>query len=81
MDCSSITDFQQSTAISIAKKFRNLHIGKWPDQLIDILEKEEDFASAKTLLEEELEKIGALCIFTLKFHPELNPVESRYRLA
>ena len=28
MDCSSITDFQQSTAISIAKKFRNLHIGK-----------------------------------------------------
>ena len=27
MDCSSITDFQQSTAISIAKKFRNLHIG------------------------------------------------------
>jgi len=30
MDCSSITDFQQSTAIRIAKKFRNLHIGKWP---------------------------------------------------
>ena len=28
MDCSSITDFQQSTAICIAKKFRNLHIGK-----------------------------------------------------
>ena len=28
MDCSSITDFQQSTAISIAKKFRNLHIEK-----------------------------------------------------
>ena len=28
MDCSSITDFQQSTAIRIAKKFRNLHIGK-----------------------------------------------------
>ena len=27
MDCSSITDFQQSTAIRIAKKFRNLHIG------------------------------------------------------
>ena len=27
MDCSSITDFQQSTAICIAKKFRNLHIG------------------------------------------------------
>ena len=27
LDCSSITDFQQSTAISIAKKFRNLHIG------------------------------------------------------
>ena len=28
MDCSSITDFQQSTAIRIAKKFRNLHIGQ-----------------------------------------------------
>ena len=28
MDCSSITDFQQSTAIRIAKKFRNLLIGK-----------------------------------------------------
>ena len=27
MDCSLITDFQQSTAIRIAKKFRNLHIG------------------------------------------------------
>ena len=27
LDCSSITDFQQSTAIRIAKKFRNLHIG------------------------------------------------------
>ena len=27
MDCSSMTDFQQSTAISIAKKIRNLHIG------------------------------------------------------
>ena len=26
MDCSSITDFQQSSAIRIAKKFRNLHI-------------------------------------------------------
>ena len=30
MDCSSTTDFQQSTAISIAKKIRNLHIGKLP---------------------------------------------------
>ena len=29
MDCSSITDFQQSTAICIAKKFRNLHIENW----------------------------------------------------
>ena len=44
-----------------------------------MLEKEEDFASSKTLLEEELEKLGALCIFTPKFHPELNPIESCYR--
>ena len=32
MDCSSITDFQQSTAIRIAKKFRNLHIGQNPKE-------------------------------------------------
>ena len=37
MDCSSITDFQQSTAIRIAKKFRNLHIGKTNNN-IDIVE-------------------------------------------
>ena len=34
MDCSSITDFQQSTAIRIAKKFRNLHIGQSSAQKI-----------------------------------------------
>ena len=28
-----------------------------------MLEKEEDFSSSQTLLEEELEKLGALCIF------------------
>ena len=37
MDCSSITDFQQSTAIRIAKKFRNLHIGKRGDTTDDLL--------------------------------------------
>ena len=42
MDCSSITDFQQSTAIRIAKKFRNLHIEnhlKFPFWLFDYLPK------------------------------------------
>ena len=33
MDCSLITDFQQSTAIRIAKRFRNLHIGQVVDPL------------------------------------------------
>ena len=79
MDCSSITDFQQSTAIRIAKKFRNLHIGKRQDELVEILEGEEDFQSQKTKLEEALTKLGAFLIFTPKFHPELNPMESGYR--
>ena len=42
-----------------------------------MLEKEEDFSSLKTILEEELEKQGSHCIFTPKFHPKLNPIESR----
>ena len=44
-----------------------------------MLEKEEDFSASKSILEEELEKLGARVIFTPKFHPELNPVESCYR--
>ena len=47
--------------------------------MIALLENEEDFSSSKTILEEELEKRGAKCIFTPKFHPELNPVELCYR--
>ena len=54
-------------------------LGKRQDELIALLENEEDFSSSKTLLEEELEKRGAKCIFTPKFHPELNPVELCYR--
>ena len=53
--------------------------GKRQDELVALLEKEDDFASAKTILEEQLEKRGAKCIFTPKFHPELNPVECCYR--
>ena len=53
--------------------------GKLQDQLVEMLEKEEDFSASKTILEEEMEKLGARVIFTPKFHPELNPVESCYR--
>ena len=57
----------------------NSSLGKRQDELVSILENEEDFASSKTILEEELEKRGAKCIFTPKFHPELNPAECSYR--
>ena len=43
MDCSSITDFQQSTAIRIAKKFRNLHIGISLGQPFDYMGLLQDF--------------------------------------
>ena len=45
LDCSSITDFQQSTAIRIAKKFRNLHIG-----ILDVNCKECTYIQALTTL-------------------------------
>ena len=61
------------------KGFLCLPSGKLQDQLVEMLEKEADFSSSKTILEEELEKLGAKCIFTPKFHPELNPIESCYR--
>ena len=46
---------------------------------MELLESEEDFAATKAILEEELEKLGAKCIFTPKYHPELNPIECCYR--
>ena len=46
----------------------NSSLGKRQDELVSILENEEDFASSKTILEEELEKRGAKCIFTPKLH-------------
>ena len=49
------------------------------DDLVKILEKEEDFRASKTVLEEELEKLGARVVFGVKFHPELMAVESVYR--
>ena len=49
------------------------------DDLVKKLEKEEDFMASKTVLEEELEKLGARVVFGVKFHPELMAVESVYR--
>ena len=61
------------------KYFYNIFLGKRQDELVEILEGEEDFQSQKTKLEEALTKLGAFLIFTPKFHPELNPMESGYR--
>ena len=61
------------------KYFYNIFFGKRQDELVEILEGEEDFQSQETKLEEALTKLGAFLIFTPKFHPELNPMESGYR--
>ena len=50
------------------------------DQLVKLLADEPDFKESKPLLVEELEKEGALVLFGVKFHPELMPIESTYRL-
>lgn len=41
--------------------------------------KEEDFKAEKSILEKEAEERGDIIIFCVKFHPELNPIESVYR--
>ena len=46
---------------------------------MNLLSKEPDFLESKPLLVEELEKVGALVLFGVKFHPELMPIESCYR--
>ena len=61
------------------KYFYNIFLGKRQDELVEILEGEEDFQSQKTKLEEALTKLEAFLIFTPKFHPELNLMESGYR--
>ena len=35
----------------------------------------DDFQSAKTIIEEEIESKGHMCVFLPKFHCELNPIE------
>ena len=70
---------QQFLSILVFHENFQFSLGKRQDRLVEMLEKEEDFSSSQTLLEEELEKLGAFCIFTPKFHPELNPIESCYR--
>ena len=54
-------------------------LGMKQDDLVKKLETEDDFKASKTMLEEELEKLGARVIFGVKFHPELMAVESVYR--
>ena len=49
------------------------------DDLVKKLEMEEDVKASKSVLEEELEKLGARVVFGVKFHPELMAVESVYR--
>ena len=44
-------------------------IGLLHDALVLKLSQEADFMSTKTVIEEEMEKIGASVLFTPKFHP------------
>ena len=53
--------------------------GKTRSELADIMSQEEDFLNEKSLLEKEAEARGDHLIRCVKFHPELNPVESCYR--
>ena len=53
--------------------------GKFLDELVDIMSKEEDFKNEKTLLEKQCEKRGDIVIKGVKFHPELMAIESGYR--
>ena len=43
------------------------------------MSKEPDFMAEKSLLEKEAEERGDIIVFCVKFHPELNPIESVYR--
>ena len=87
MDCSSITDFQQSTAIGIAKKFGNLHIGQvWrlPMSMIEWLTlyfivdnnqemhaTEEDLQAIAQIEESEA---GGQKMMTMTTYPNLKPL-------
>ena len=51
----------------------------WQDALGEMLSMEPDFKSAKSILEEELEKKGCRVLWGVKFHPELMEIESCYR--
>ena len=43
------------------------------------MSQEEDFLAEKSVLEKEAEERGDQIVFCVKFHPELNPIESVYR--
>ena len=47
--------------------------------LAEIMAKEPDFMAEKTILEKEAEERGDVIIFSVKFHPEFNPIEACYR--
>ena len=49
--------------------------GMKADKLRETLEKNPDFKNSKTLLDEEIEKRGHLCLFFPNFHCELNAIE------
>ncbi|EER03147.1 hypothetical protein Pmar_PMAR018403 [Perkinsus marinus ATCC 50983] len=54
-------------------------VGKKQDELVILLSNCDDFASQKTLLQEEAEARGDRVIYGVKFHPELAPIEAAYR--
>ncbi|EER19147.1 hypothetical protein Pmar_PMAR000214 [Perkinsus marinus ATCC 50983] len=54
-------------------------VGKKQDELVILLSNCDDFASQKTLLQEEAEARGDRVICGVKFYPELAPIEAAYR--
>ena len=58
---------------------RKLYLGKKQEDLIAMLEKEPDFSSSKTLVEELVEEVGGKVIWGVAYHPEFMMIESCYR--
>ena len=53
--------------------------GKNQRELTELLAAEEDFKMQKNMLQDEVEKLGGIVIFLVRFHPELSGIECAYR--
>ena len=54
-------------------------IGNKQDDLVVMLEQEDDFKASRSILEEEINKMGGTVLHGVKFHPEFMLAESVYR--